>query len=234
MAVKQGQRRNSGETTADEVSKELAAQNDKLVTEDITQKEVDEDRRRWRTPAFQRMRLEWSGPDEKIVRDAIATVEGRLVKDFVDAYEVMNEVYELVRAPEIDPLTSQPVRDQWGYVVWKRTPSGGYDEDWTRLTSKQRENLLFKITTRIFEWYQRADNVWTEAMFAKAQWEERFSIKFDEPASGTVDDRTAKGRMGAAEERYFAIFLSAYSRKADHLVRTMELLGQRLKDSMGQ
>ena len=69
-------------------------------------------------------------------------------------------------------------------------------------------------------------------MFAKAQWEERFSIAFDAPMSGTVDDRRAAGNIDAREERYFAIFLSLYSRKADSIVRSMELLSQRLRDSM--
>jgi hypothetical protein len=84
----------------------------------------------------------------------------------------------------------------------------------------------------MFGWEQRAADAWGEAMFAKAQWEERFAIDYDAPFTGTIEDRTAKGNIGAREERYFAIFLSLYSRKADAVVRSLALLGQRLKDSM--
>jgi hypothetical protein len=38
--------------------------------------------------------------------------------------------------------------------------------------------------------------------------------------------------MEAADERYFAIFESVLSRKADAIVRSMERLSQRLKDVM--
>lgn len=70
-------------------------------------------------------------------------------------------------------------------------------------------------------------------MFAKALWTESFSHYFDEPMRGTVDDRTAKGNVKSAEERYFALYLSSVSRKADALVKSMDRLTLRLRDTMG-
>lgn len=225
--VRQGQTRAHGESTAEEVTKEEA---DKL--EEPVQPELPEERAKvFRTPGFSRMRTTWSSEDWHVVARAQQAVEGRIIHNFADAFEVMNTVYDLVRTAETDE-NGEVVRDRFGFTVWKRTPSGSYDEDFTRLTGKQKEDLLFRITTRLFDWEQRAADAWGEAMFAKAQWEERFAIAFDAPMTGTVDDRKAAGNIDAREERYFAIFMSLYSRKAEAIVRSLSLLGQRIKDSM--
>ncbi len=183
------------------------------------------------TPGFARMRTEWRGPEGEVVRGAIRAVDDRIVETFADAYALMHEVFEVVRQPQVN-LDGEAIVDRFGFPVWKRTPAGGWVEDWTQLTPRQRENFLFQITTRLFDWEQRAADIWGEAMFARVQWEEQFAIKFDAPMSGTEADRTAVGRTGSIDERYFALYVSLYSRKADALVRTMSLLGQRLKDAL--
>lgn len=186
-----------------------------------------------RTPGFARMRTDWHGPDHEIIQNIMGTIERRILENFSDAYALMNEVYDAVRDPACDS-NGEVLKDHYGFIVWARNPMGAPYEDFTKLTSRQKEDFMFKITTRIFEWQQRAADAWAEAMFAKAQWEEAFSNGFDSPAGRlTVDDRTQKGRLYSREERYFAVFLSAYSRKADAIVRSMELLGQRIKDSLG-
>lgn len=221
--------RASGETTAEEITREASEQADQPIA--VPNLPGEDPRSRFRTPGFSRMRTSWSREDSVILQGAKAAVDGQIMRNFADAYDVMNQVYDLVRTPEMDEQ-GVVMTDQWGFTVWVRTPAGGYDEDFTRMTLKQREDLMFKITTRLFAWEQRAADAWSEAMFAKAQWEERHSIGFDAPMSGTVDDRKAAGNLAATEERYFAIFLSTYSRKADSIVRSMERLGQRLKDAM--
>jgi len=225
--VKSGQRRASGETVTEEVVREDSAHFDEPVAV-----ELPEDReRKFRTPGFARMRIDWASQDRPIVVKALAAVEGRILHSFGDAYQVMHDVFEIVRTPEVTS-SGEICRDQYGFTIWKRTVSGGWEEDYSRLTRQARENFLYQITTRIFDWEQRAADVWGEAMFAKAQWEERFSIGFDAPMSGTVDDRRAAGNLDARDERYFAIFASLYSRRADAVVRAMNLLGQRLKDTL--
>jgi len=187
--------------------------------------------RKWRTPGFQRMRLDWTTEDHAILDRAKATADGRLLREFPDAYRILNRIYDVVRTVATGP-DGEPQKDQFGLAVWKKSQLGGFEEDFTKLSLKEKEDFLFSITTHSFEWQQQAADSWGEAMLAKAQWEERFSIGFDAPASGTVEDRTAHGRLDARDERYFALFLSMYSRKADALVRSIELLAQRLKDSM--
>jgi len=228
MAIEPGKRRASGQTAAAEEAKEAA--------EDVTapmQHDLPEDNPRsmHHTPAFSRMRTDWRGPDKMVLQRALAAVDARIQEVFAGAFEVMNEVYDIVREPERD-ADGEIVRDQWDWPVWKHNGYGGYVEDFTRLTTRQKENLLFKITTRIFEWEQAAADAWGEAMLAKAAFEEQFAIGFDSSGKGTVDDRKAQGNLEAREERYFAIFVSTYSRKADSIVRSMTLLGQRLRDTL--
>ncbi len=221
--------RASGETAAEETVKEESEKFDASISVDLP----EETRRTHRTPGFARMRTDWYSDDRKIIQQAQSVVQGRIIKNFSDAYQVMHDVYDIVRTAETDSNTGAVIVDQFGFTQWKKTPAGGYEEDWTKLTHKERENFLFSITTRIFEWEQRAADAWGEAMFAKAAWEERFAIGFDKPATGTVDDRKAAGTRDSTDERYFAIFLSLYSKKAEAIVRSLSLLGQRLKDSMG-
>lgn len=183
-----------------------------------------------RTPGFARMRTEWHSEDAVHVSAIKQIVDNRILQTFADAYQVMYELYDKVREPEYDPRTGEVKTDQYGLTMHRRSESGMYVEDYTRLSRDDKENLLFMITTRMFEWEARAADAWGEAMFAKAEWEERFSAEFVNSNGKTVEDRTQGGRRNSLEERYFAIFKTMYSRKADAIVRTMTLLGQRLKD----
>lgn len=185
-----------------------------------------------RSPMFSRMRLDWKSEDRPVIQRAAASVEARIQANFVDAYQVMFDLYMIVREPVVDEDTGEIQKDRWGFPEWQRGVSGSYVEDFTRLTRGQKENFLFLITTHIFEWQQAAADAWGEAMFAKAQWEETLSLGFDRPMSGTVQDREHAGKLHARDERYFSIFLSLYSRKADAICASMELLGQRLKDTL--
>lgn len=222
------QQRKSGSTGAEETAAEEAAS----LTEEVeTEVLPDERERKFRTPGFHRMRTEWRGDDALVMMQVEGAVERRLIQEWLDAYQVMNQVYDIVRRPELDE-DGMPKKDRHGFVIWAKTLAGGYDEDFGRLTHSQRENLVFIVTTRLFEWEQRSGRAWLESMLAKAQWEERFSISFDAPVSGTVDDRKAAGNKDAADERYFAIFQAAYSRRCEALVRSMSLLGQRMRDSI--
>lgn len=230
--IEQGQKRNSGDLAADEEARKAAEEFDKDIRVDLPREDgPDRHPDSFRTPGFSRMRLDWRSGDRMVIKQAQAAVEGRVRANFRDAFEVMYEVYNLVRTPRLDEH-GNPMVDQWGLTIWKQLPSGSFDEDWSRLTLKAKEQFLFSITTRMFAWEQRAADAWTEAMFAKGMWEESFSVGFDEPVTGTVDDRKAQGNIRAADERYFAIFLTAYSKKTEAIVRSLSLLGQRIKDSM--
>lgn len=225
--IKSGKTRASGQTAA---SEEAVEEGEKAL-EPMTQELPEERAKKFRHPGFSRLRTHWTDEDGPIIQRARAAVDGRILENFSDAYQVMHEVYEAVRTPEVDE-NGEVRTDQWGFTVWRQTVSGSYEEDWSRLGHRQREDLLFTITTRLFDWSQRAADAWGEAMFAKAVFEERFAIGFDAPMSGTVDDRRAAGNLDARDERYFAIFVTYYSRRADGIVKTLGLLGQRIKDTM--
>lgn len=226
--IKSGKVRAHGQSAAIEEAKDEV---EKMTEPPETEVLPEERARSFRTPGFSRMRTDWRSEDRPIIDRAIAAVDGRILANFEDVYQVMYEVYDLVRTPLTDD-DGVIQTDRWGLTVWRKSASGSYEEDWSRLTLREKERLLFTITTRLFDWSQRAAEAWGEAMFAKSQFEERFALTFDEPMSGTVDDRRAHANKEAADERYFAIFATWYSRRADALVKSMETLAQRLKDSM--
>lgn len=227
--------RASGETQESEVTRaESDALFEPVVDGDDALPHLPEEghQLRFRTPGFSRMRTDWHGPEGETVREVLHVIDERIQREFLDAFEVMNDLYELVRTPEVD-AHGDPILDNFGFKVWRRRDNGTWDEDWTRLTRSQKENFFFEITARLFSWEQRAADRWTESMLAKGQWEERFSIGYQLPEGrATIEDRTARAKTDSADERYFAIFSAAYSRRADSIVRVMQLLGQRLKDSL--
>jgi hypothetical protein len=218
----------SGLTAAEEAARDASVESDKPI--DIP----DEPSPRFRTPGFHRMRLNWNGPEAHLLYGAQQAVGERILETFRDAYDVMNSVYEVVRTPVIDPVTEEPERDSFGFVVWKQSVSGSYEEDFTKLTKRERDHFLLLITTRAFAWEQYAADAWAEAMFAKALWEERYAIDYSKvmASRATMGDREAMAAEGAADERYFAVFVSYYSRKADAIVRTMNNLAARLRDTL--
>lgn len=224
--------RASGESQLDAVVKEESARNDQA--EDVVEDPARSDNSPmgiFASTGLSRMKFQWGGEDAQVVAMAQSSVDDRLRVNFRDAYQIMHDLFMLVRESEVDE-SGEVMRDQYGWPIWKRTPSGGWVEDWSILNRRQKEDFLFQITTRLFAWEMAAADAWGEAMFAKAHWEERFAVAYDAPVTGTIQDRTSKGRVAAAEDRYFAIFQSLYSRKADAILRTLGLLAQRLKDTL--
>lgn len=224
--VAQGQARASGEPGAVDEARKAA---DEML--DMSEEPVEKEEANFRTPRFQRMRFSLDRDTQTIINRARASVDAQMTRIFSDAYWILNEFWDVVREPERDEA-GEPRVDSRGLTIWAVKPNGMYDEDFSKLTRAQRERFMFLITARIFAWEQLSAELWGDAMFARARFEERFAIGYDEPVSGTVDDRKARGNLQAAEERYYAIFVTTLSRRADALVRSMERLSLRLKDSL--
>lgn len=226
-------------TTVAEITPEQGRQADAALKAEIAEADtpgevrVHEDHtRETKTPGFTRMRTDWHGQDRAQIDSLRHIVDGRILTLFPDAFVLMADLFEIVREPEFDPVSGEPLKDARGLVIWARNENGAFIEDYSRLGIREREDLLFRITSNLFEWQQTRADLWGDAMFAKAQWEEAFSDGFVHApgARPTVDDKTNAARAHATEERYFAIFQTLLSKKADAVVQAMELLGQRLKD----
>ena len=226
VSSRSNQTRASGESTSEEVARE---QGQELLTEIETPK--SDDRPKFRTPGFQRMRYSWDNErDASIVARIHHEAESVIVRQFSEAYAVLNQIFDIVRKPVVDEH-GQIVLDQHGFKVWQRSEFGsGFVEDWTNLSRRQTGDFVGMIVTQLFKWEMRRDTMWAEAMIAKAQFEERFAISYGEALGKTVDDRTAAGNREAAEERYFAIYVTYMSRLADSIVRSMDRIQMRLKD----
>ncbi len=219
--------RASGMTAGQEAAKEVAKDEDKSI-------EVMDDaerRRRWRSPGLARMRFDWRRDDGMVVSAASQMIDDRMISEFSDAYAALYEIYEAVRTPMVD-ANGERVIGRDGFPEWVRLPSGAFDEDFSKLTHAEREHFMFQITTHLFDWECRQADAWANAMFAKVVFEEHFSIEYDLPVSGTIEDREARGKINAAEDRYYAIVATWYSRRVDALVRSLERLALRIKDSL--
>lgn len=228
--IERGQRLADGRTVAEAVAEDEV----EAMTQDIEQAMLDVERSRlFESLALARMRTEWTGSNAAAITQIRESVEDVMLTRFEEAFRIVGDVYEIVREPEVDPDTGEVRTDFHGNIIWKRTEAGGFKEDWSALTVKQREEFLFRITTALFDWEQQAAELWGEAMFAKALWVEAFSVGFQSPERGTVDARTAAGNVASAEDKYFALYLSMLSKRAEALCRSLERIGQRLKDSMG-
>jgi len=219
--------RKSGKTGANEAAEEAA---EELLAE--PDNDLPEEDARYGRLSFSRMRIDWTKEDVMQMTALRIAVDQKLQEDFAGAYAVMFDLYVLVREQEVDEKTGEFRKDINGLPVWKRTRSGAPIEDWTRLTSREKENFLFRITTQVFEWSQYSANLWAESMFAKAEWTEAHAIGYTEGIGGTVDDRTAHANRKSAEERYFAVYMAAISRKAEAIVRSMEMLSRRLAETL--
>lgn len=224
----QENRRANGELTSDEAAKEAG----ETLTDEIVVDQAVEERVKFRTPGFAKMRFDWAHDEDRIVIQSSHRRADEVIEaTFPDAFILLNRLYEIIREPMVDLNTGEIVHDAQGAVVWKRDPDDRwYIEDWSQLSRKEMENFYGSIVIMTFGLEARRDKIWSEAMYAKGQFEERFAIAFDEPKTGTEGVRKAKGNADAAEERYYALFMSYLSRRADSVVKSMERVSVMLKN----
>jgi hypothetical protein len=231
MAVMQGQRRASGLTGGEELASEEAKAMTEPVVDDgegLTGGPANrpEDVHTTLAPAFRRMRTDWNSQDRDVINQVRAAVDGMIMAKFSDLYDLYVEIFSLVRERDPNKL------DEWGQPEWRRGSNGLYIEDWTKVTGREREEWLYRITTSMVRWETISVDLWGEAIFARAQFEEAFSKGYEELENprATIEDRTARARLRAAEHRYFAVYKSYLSKRGEALVKSAERLGQRIKD----
>jgi hypothetical protein len=218
---------------SDEAQNDLPAEVQKNLAEQgkLGDVELHEDRKPiFRSIGLSKMNTSWSGPDGEVVGMAIGAADKWLVKTFPMAFECLNKFWWVVREPEVDEETAEILIDHLGQPVWKRHPNGTYIEDWTKVTHALRSEMMTVITSYLFEWEQKAANAWGEAMFSKGIYEEYFAVMYKAASGRAVEDREQAARRGADVDRMFGIYCSLLSRKADALIKSMERIGQRLKD----
>lgn len=197
-----------------------------------------ERRRTFTSLGFSRLRTEWSPEEQPIIETARDAAEKELIRHFADVYQILEKLYDTVRTPRVDKKTGEVLLDESGFPLWEEDEHGLPIEDWKRLTDREKEMLIHMISTRLVLWEQRAADLWGDAMLAKGKWEEVFADAFMltgkvDNRRPTVDDRTQNAQSQARDDRYFAIFMAMRSKKADALVKSMERLCQRLRDTLG-
>ena len=220
------QRRASGETPANEEARDAHDDLDQPI-----EVEIDVEDPRLRVPAFSRMRVNWNSDDFMVVMQARRSLDTVMSQRFPDAYMLLAEIQDLVRIPLLDDGGTP--REEDGTPLWERDQYGMIVEDFSRMTRSQIQDFIGRITTRLVAWEQISQDIWMEAMMAKGQFEERFARTYeDAPRRGsrnpTVDDCKAHANAEAADERYFAIYATTLSRRAESLVKSMDRLVMRL------
>jgi hypothetical protein len=183
-----------------------------------------------------RMQTRWRDADQMRL-DELDYLSDQIMRQYFKvAFDIMEQVWLIVRSPVIDPVTQLPKTGGNGRVLWIADEFGNPEENWDELDQNTRRRLLFAITTHLFEWEQARDRMWGHSMLAKVIWEERFATGFlDLPGmhiSGkpTVDDKTQAGHRHSLEDRYFGVFQSMLSRQADSVVRAMTRLHKMLSE----
>ncbi len=176
-----------------------------------------------------RMKTSWTGEDAHTVALVRKQAEIDIRTIFRDAFGIMIDVYLEVRQPKVDSDGSLILDENGLEPLWEEDGFGKIIENWNLLTDKKREQFIMEIVTVMVRTEQKAADLWGESQLAKAKWEDTFVEGFLR-SKGTNDARTNEGKAGAREDRYFAIYKSWVSRKADALVRSLERLCQRLKD----
>ena len=214
----------SGQSTGDEYARELSKENDKLDEVDKASMPLN------LTRAFQRMRTDWLSPDRDVIESVKHAVDAAIFDQFRDAYGIMLEIYMLVREPAV--TEDGEIIFNGNMPEWQRNSGGEIIENWDAINRAQRERLLYMITTRMFDWEKASADIWGEALFAKARWEEAFATGFDTVTDSKATDqrREARGKVLAADHRYLAVMKSYTSKRAEGVVRSMQGLSQRIKD----
>jgi len=185
---------------------------------------------------FSRMRSEGPAQDLIKVQEMGRIADGVLARAFSDAWWLLERLYRVVREPSVG-IGGVKLTDIHGHTRWQRNELGYIIEHWDRLGDAERDDFLHELVIHLVEWRQQAAVMWGSAMFAKGIWEEKFAWGYTTlDAEGgrklTIDDRTQHGHLVSIEERYFSIFQSMLSRRADALIRSLERIEALLmKDS---
>lgn len=190
------------------------------------------------SPGLSRLRTElrWNEADEETLAIIEATATDIISTEFRAAFVIIERLRKAVRSQAFDEESGEFLTYADGTPRWEEE-DGIPVEDWSRLSERERRNARHALVLYLFEWETRASDKWARAMFAKVNWEEKFAHGFtalpESPGSRkpTIDDRTQWGHRLSIDERYFAVFNTYISKKADAVVRSASRLYDLLKET---
>jgi hypothetical protein len=219
-----------GQTGAEEHAKEAAGEVNKTV--DATAEAKDVLKNLNLTRGFQRMKLDLQGSERDVLNSMMMNMEKLVREEFAEEYAIMNDLHWEVREQVI--LDGEPQFDQWGYPEYVKNPDGSYAEDWSRLTQKQIKHFIFRIINATYAGEQKSANAWGRALLAKTRYEEAFAVQFDNHPNpkATNEVRKEHAESTAIDYKYYAVLQTWYSRKAEGIVKRLDILHQRMKDSL--
>lgn len=225
--VASAQQRLHGQTGAEEEAKEAAQELDKTYDAKDVLKTLN------LTRGFQRMKMDLQGSERDVLASMMINMEKLIHEEFAEEYAIMNDIHWEVRTPT-NGIDDNIAYDLWGFPEYEKNPDGSYVEDWGRLTQKQIKHFIFRIINCTFTGEQKSANAWGKALLAKTRYEEAFSVAFDAhpDKKATVDARDAHAESSAIDYKYYAVLQTWYSRKAEGIIKRMDALQLRMKDSL--
>lgn len=221
-----------GQTGAEEEAKDSASELDKQVDQTKAAKDVLKTLNL--TRGFQRMKMDLQGTERDVVNSMMAQMEKVIHEEYAEEFAIMNDLHWEVREPVVDKETGEVQYDQWGFPEYEKAPDGSYIEDWSRLTQKQIKHFIFRIINSTYAGEQRSADAWGRALLAKTRYEEAFAVAFDNHpnAKATNEVRHEHAESTAIDYKYYAVLQTWYSRKAEGIVKRLDILHQRMKDSL--
>lgn len=221
----------NGQTGAEDAAKDSAAELDKPIDQTKDAKEVLKTLNL--TRGFQRMRMDLQGTEKDVLNSMMANMEKLIHEEFAEEFAIMNDIHWEVRTP-VNGIDDNMAYDQWGFPIYEKNPDGSYVEDWGRLTQKQIKHFIFRIINCTFSGEQKSADAWGRALLAKTRYEEVFALSFDSHpnAKATNEVRENHAESKAIDYKYYAVLQTWYSRKAEGIIKRMDALHQRMKDSL--
>ena len=177
---------------------------------------------------FSKIKFGWKAEDKNTLEQIRAAVNSMINDTFSEAYAIIDGVYESVRVPELN--SSGVVRtDQEGRIIWEKDESGKLLEDWSKLDGLDIEKALFDLERVKIPISLRASELYSEALYAKHLFDDKWWDTYSEQVDGTQNDRSSRANRQSAEEKYHSFFryllwerVNVFLKEVQSLMRLLE------------
>lgn len=171
----------------------------------------------------------FQGENLEFIEGLKAMADDYLLRNFGQMVSAVDRILGKVR--EKDP------QEEGG---WKRSPDGGYVEDYSRLDVSDLEAAILSLSLEAYFGSIKLDDLYLEASFAKYILDDEYSSEYLKvEASLKVDDRKAQTALKTRQTRYQAFARSYlyyrirdFLREADTLARRIETIRKSRVDDM--
>lgn len=154
---------------------------------------------------FSKISFEWKAEDRNTLEQIRAAVSVLVDDTFSGSYDIIDGIYRAVRVAELNS-SGVVKKDQEGRIVWQRDENGKLIEDWQQLDGVDIEKALFDLERVKIPISLRASELYSEALYAKHLFDDKWWDTYSEQIDGTQNDRASRANRGSNEEKYHSFF----------------------------